>query len=193
VGFVRKAASAQQDPMNHYHAHRATTVKKINWTWNLGFVQQATFAMEAQSIVILSIKLMVIDVQRVIIAPLKVPIQPHALQVLMLTLNTTSSGTTANLALLVSSAQLMDWTFLLEIVLKDFTVLLGRHRQAHQTRNASLVTSAPRVADFTIHVLLGHTSRMPGKVFVISVLLEVIVILMRQDKTCHVKGMSLVG
>lgn len=176
--------------MNHCLAHQATTVKKINWTWNLGFVQQVTFATEAQSIAILSIRVMVIDVQRVIIALLKVPIQHHVLQVLMLTLNSTSSGTTANRALLVNSAQLMDWTFQLEIALKDFTVLLGKHRQARQTRNASLVTSAPKVADFTIRVLLGHTSHMPGKAFVISVLLEVIVILMRQGKTCHVKGMS---
>jgi len=110
----------------------------------------------------------------------------------MLTLNSTSLGTTASFAFLVRSAQLMDWIFQLEIALKDFTVLLAKHSKARQTRNASLVTSAPRVADFTIRVLLGHTSHMPGKDFVTPVLLEVTVILTRQDKTCHVKEMSLV-
>ena len=192
MGSVRKAASVRLDPMNHYHVPQVTTVKKINWTRNLGLVQLVTSAMEAQSTATLLINLMVTDVQRATIVLSKVPIQRHAHLALTLTQNITSSETIVNLAFLVCSAQLMDLTIHLVIALKDFTVLKEKHSKVLQTKNVSLVISVPRVVDFTILVLPASTSHMPDKAFVISVLLEAIAILTKRDRTCHAKGMSLV-
>lgn len=86
----------------------------------------------------------------------------------------------------------MDLTIHPEIALKGFTVLREKHNKVLQTKNASLVTSVLKEVDFIIHVLLGLTSHIPGRNSVTFAQLEVIVILMKQERTCHVKEMSLV-
>lgn len=184
---ARKAPSVQVDPMNLCLAHPVTIAIGINLTRSLECVQLDIIAMEARSIVTQSTKPLVIGVQRAITVQLKVPIQHHAYQVLMLIQNTTSSRTTVNLVSPACSAQLMDLTIQPEIVLKDSTVLLERHNRVLQTKNVSLVTSVLKAVGYTTHVLLERISLIPGKVFVTSVLLEVTVILMKLGRTCHVK------
>lgn len=178
--------------MNHCLVHQATIVSMTNLTVSLGSVQLDTTAMEAQSTVTLSIKLLVIGVQRATTVQLKVPTQLNAYQVLMLTQNTTSSRTTVSLVSLECSARLLDLTIQVEIVLKDTTALQEKHSRVLQTRSASLVTTVLRVVAFTTHAQLELINHIPGKDFATPALLAVTVILMKLDRTCFVQEMALV-
>ena len=116
---ARKAPSVQLDPMNLCLAHPVTIAIGINLTRSLECVQLDIIAMEARSIVTQSTKPLVIGVQRAITVQLKVPIQHHAYQVLMLIQNTTSSRTTVNLVSPACSAQ-SDIFFFLFVVKQCF-------------------------------------------------------------------------
>jgi len=79
-----------------------------------------------------------------------------------------------------------------ETALKVITVLQERHSRVLQTKSVSLVITALRVVDSTTHALLEVISPILGKDFATFVLLEATAILMKLDRTCHVKEMVLV-
>ena len=155
-------------------------------------MQLVTIAMEALFIVILSIEQLGIGAQKVTTVLQKAHTQQHAHQELMLTLNTTSLRTIVSRAFPVCSAQRLDLITPVEIVLRDSTVQQEKPSKVLQTRNVNLVIIALRVADFTIHALLGLISHTRGKVFATPAQLAATVIQMKLDKTCHVKEMALV-